>query len=171
MNGPNTMRARQCIPAESGPYRYTLEVAFGGSGIRLAAILKNPSMAGVERSDATIGKMESWARRRGYGSLVVVNLFARRATNPTDLNAVSYVGCVGAENDRFILDAAADADITVAAWGGPNGVTPDRYERRIHEVLALLVAHRLHIVGPLTRTGYPRHGLLWNGDCELAIWR
>jgi hypothetical protein len=55
---------------------------------------------------------------------------SRRATNPTDLNAISYARCVGAENDRFILDAVADADITVAAWGGPNGVTPDRYEQR-----------------------------------------
>src|SRR5579872_1719418 len=98
------MRARQCVPAESGPYRYWLEVALGGSGPRLAAILKNPSTASIERSDATIGKVEAWAARRGYGSLVVVNLFARRATHPRDLNLESDAVMVGAENDRHILD-------------------------------------------------------------------
>lgn len=165
------MRARQCVPADSGSCRYRLEVALGGSGPRLAAIMKNPSTAGIERSDATIGKVEAWAARRGYGSLVVVNLFARRATHPCDLNLESYAAVVGAENDRHILDAAVDVDVIVAAWGNPNGIALHRYDRRIREVHALLGARSLHIVGPLTRAGYPRHGLLWNGDCELALWR
>jgi len=158
------------MPAESGPYRYWLEVSLGGTGSRLAAIMKNPSTAGVERSDATIGKVEAWAARRGYGSLVVVNLFAWRATHPRDLNLESYAVMVGVENDRFILDAAK-ADIIVAAWGNPNGITLDRYDCRIREVHALLGARRLHTVGPLTHAGYPRHGLCWNGDCELATCR
>lgn len=164
------MRTRHCVPTESGPYQYWLEVALGGSGPRLAAIMKNPSTASIERSDATIGKVETWAARRGYGSLVVVNLFARRATHPRDLNLESYAGSVGLENDRYTLEAVTSADISVAAWGNPNGIAPDRYDQRIREVHALLSTCSLHIVGPLTRSGYPRHGLLWNSDCELTSW-
>lgn len=165
------MRARRCVPNEDGPYRYTLTIDLDGPGSRLAVIMKNPSTACVERSDATIGKVEAWAVRHGFGSLVVVNLFAWRATSPTDLAEVSYAASVGAENDRYILDATASAAMSVAAWGNPNGFTLDRYNRRIREVLALVGARRLYVVGPLTRNGYPRHGLLWNGGCELTQWR
>ena len=63
-----------------------------------------------------------------------------------------------------------EADRVVVAWGEANGMASDRYERRIREVLALLAGATLHIVGPLTRQGYPRHGLLWNGGCALALW-
>lgn len=165
------MRARCCFPAETGPYRYTLHIDLGGSGSRLAVIMKNPSTASEERSDATIGKVEAWAARHRFGSLVVVNLFAQRATTPGALNTESYSAIMGPENDRFILAAATGADIAVAGWGNPNGIARDRYDQRIRDVLALLGALPLYLVGPLTQHGYPRHGLLWNTGCELALWQ
>lgn len=164
------MRARWCVPAEDGRYRYALTIPLGGSGPRLAAIMKNPSTAGAERSDATIGKTEAWAARHGFGTLVVVNLFAWRATHPATLNAHPYAAIVGPANDAVLYGAVASADVVVAAWGNPNGIAPERYDRRIREVVALLGARQLSCVGALTRLGYPRHGLLWNGDCALAPW-
>lgn len=164
------MRARRCVPAEDGPYRYALEIALGGSGARMAAIMKNPSTAGVERSDATIGKAEAWAARHGFRTLVVVNLFALRSTHPAALNAHPYAGIVGPANDGAIREIVASADIIVAAWGNPNGIAPAHYDRRIREVVSLLGARQIYHVGALTRLGYPRHGLLWNGDGALAPW-
>jgi hypothetical protein len=157
-----------------GPYRYLLVVrladASGDADRRLTAILKNPSTASAMRSDPTIGKVEAWARRNGVASVAVVNLFARRATQPSALNACSYEDAVGPDNDVHIQAAVATSDALVLGWGEPNGFDPARYERRAAEVLRLLDGHPLHRVGPLTRRGYPRHGLLWNGDCALCDW-
>ena len=164
-------RVLRCVPPEFEPYRYVLEVALReDEAPKLAVVIKNPSTATGERSDPTIGKVEAWARRHGYGSIICVNLFARRATDPRQLNDQPYVEIVGPENDQHILEAIEAADVIAVGWGNPNGTAPDMYDRRVAEVLRLLANYPLHVVGPLTQGGYPRHGLLWNSDCALADW-
>lgn len=52
------------------------------------------------------------------GGVVVVNLFAYRATNPRDLIAAAkHLDIVGAENDAAIREAVARSKTTLAAWG------------------------------------------------------
>lgn len=161
-------RVVRCVPPGYEPYRYTLDVALREDAAqKLAIIMKNPSTAGESRSDQTIGKVEAWTRRHSFGSVVCVNLFARRTTVPSALNGLPYSDIVGLENDRHILEAAATADVIVAAWGNPNGIARVVYDRRIGEVLRLLAGYAVHTVGPLTRDGYPRHGRMWNSECEL----
>jgi hypothetical protein len=167
-------RSVRCVPAALEPYRYLLEIALApgpSPGPRLTVIMKNPSTASETRSDPTIGKVEAWARRRGFGTLAVVNLFALRTPFPAALNAPPYAASVGPGNDVHIRACAACAEVVVAGWGNPNGIRPDKYERRIAEVLRLLNAARLSVVGPLTRQGHPRHGLVWNGSLQLIDWR
>ena len=169
MPQPPFREVRRCIPARYGRYRYQLEIALAEApGPRLAVVLKNPSTASAERSDPTIGKAEAWARRRGFASLSVVNLFAWRSPYPEKLNALSYREIVGPQNDRHICAAAAGADLVVAGWGNPNGIDPEKYERRIEEVCAILRPFRLHAVGAPTRAAHPRHALVWNGNPEAA---
>lgn len=153
-------------------YRYTLDlhVDARSAAPRLTVLMKNPSTASAERLDPTTGKVRAWAQRHGFACVRVVNLFALRATHPPALNAHPYAAIVGPENDRYIREAAAAADVVVAGWGNPNGLDPKRYARRIDEVMALLAHYPLHIVGAPTRLGHPRHGLLWNRDAELALW-
>lgn len=164
----------RCIPPKYETYRYVLEVALvpgcPARAPRLTAILKNPSTASATGGDPTVGKVEAWARRQGFGAVTYVNLFALRATHPANLNAHAYDVAVGPANDAAILAAAAGADALVAAWGNPNGIRPAMYDRRIAEVLRLLQGRRLAVVGPLTTLGYPRHGLHWNGDAVLRAW-
>jgi hypothetical protein len=164
-------RVVRCLPPHDARYRYLLEVALRATpSPRLVVVMKNPSTASQTRTDPTIGKVQAWACRHGFGAVAVVNLFALRATQPSDLNRYSYADSVGPENDRIVQAVCMEANRVVVAWGEANGMASDRYERRIREVLALLAGVKLHIVGPLTRQGYPRHGLLWNGGCELALW-
>lgn len=166
-------RVVRCVPATYMAYRYVLEVALApaeDARPRLAVILKNPSTASAERGDPTMGKMEAWARRRGYGTLTCVNLFALRGTHPASLNAYPYEVAVGPANDAAIQAAAATADALVAGWGNPNGILPAAYDRRIAEVLRLLDGCPLAVVGALTALGYPRHGLHWNGDAAPHPW-
>jgi hypothetical protein len=173
MIGPWSARS---IPAGYERYRYVLELRLAKTsaetcdGRRLAVLMKNPSKASAERLDPTTGKVLAWARRGGFGEVYVVNLFALRATHPRSLNASAYGVIVGPENDRHIREVAGRADIVVLGWGNPNGIAPERYARRIAEVLALLAPYPLYAVGPPTRLGHPRHGLLWNGGTQLVRW-
>ena len=163
----------RCIPQEYQRYRYLLEVRIAEAGPRLTVILKNPSRAGATRSDPTVGKVEAWARRQGFGSLTYVNLFALRSTRPTPLNDYDYDYIVGPDNDGHIRQAALEADTVVAAWGNSNGIEPARYDRRTVEVLTLLTEVRqpIKVVGPPTRQGQPRHGLLWNFEPQMFDFR
>ncbi|HMN28821.1 MAG TPA: DUF1643 domain-containing protein [Caldilineaceae bacterium] len=159
----------ECQPALPGRYRYRLRVRLG-DGPALAIILKNPSLADGERLDPTVGKVEAWARRNGFGAVSYLNLFAYRSPYPAALEAVDYATAVGPENDAALLSAHQQADLVVVAWGNPNGIAVTRYACRIKEVLALLTngAERpLFQVGDRTQAGYPRHGLHWNGEVSL----
>lgn len=160
------------VPAAHERYRYVLELQLTDApdARHLAVLMKNPSTASAERLDPTIGKVQAWARRHGFGGVTVVNLFALRATHPRALNAYPYEVIVGPENDWHIREVAARADVIALGWGNPNGLALDRYARRIAQVRELLAPYPLHVVGPLTHVGHPRHGLLWNGGAELARW-
>lgn len=151
----------RCIPSIPRRYRYWLELRLAERGPCLGVILKNPSTATAEKSDPTVGKVSAWARRRGFGTLIMVNLFALRATAPVALNAYTYARMVGPEDDAHLRRAVRAADVLVAAWGNPNGVRRERYDRRIGEVVRIVGARRLMQVGSLTQQGYPRHGLWW----------
>lgn len=165
-------RYRQVVRCEPGrgPYRYLLEIELHPRSSRqapLVAVLKNPSTADATRSDPTIGKVEAWARGQGFHRIIILNLFARRATHPSELNALHMQAAVGPQNDAFLRHAARLSRTIIVGWGNPNGIDPAVYQRRIEEVLSLLKGHPLYRVGDLTRAGYPRHGLHWNPGLPL----
>lgn len=172
MSSGHLKRAVRCSPKNPRIYRYMLEIGLSDRlGPRLTVVLKNPSKASEKRSDPTIGKVEAWARRRGFASVKVVNLFAYRTPYPAELARHPYSRIVGPENDRYILNAVQVSDLVVAGWGEPNGIDPKRYDRRAGEVLRLLQVVEVHQVGDLTRLGYPRHGLVWNGNVKSQPFR
>ncbi len=78
-------------------------------------IMLNPSTATRECNDPTVRNCELLARCWGYENLVVTNLFAYRAANPCKLMKVEDP--VGAKNDQYLLEAACEADLRIAAWG------------------------------------------------------
>ena len=161
-----------CAPRRYGRYRYFLEVRIGeGPARTLTVILKNPSTASAERSDPTVGKVEAWARKNEYSRIRYVNLFALRSPYPEELNAHPYGVMVGRDNDAWIERSLQGADVVLAAWGNPNGVAPEKYEKRIAQVSRLLEGACVRALGPPTKLGYPRHGLMWNGDLPLSEWR
>ena len=103
--------------------------------------------------------------------MTYVNLFAYRSPHPHALNRLSYPDAVGVENDAILCHTLTQADVLAVGWGNPNGVAHDRYQQRIAEMVALLraVGATPYRVGPLTRAGHPRHGLIWRG--EMALWK
>ena len=165
----------ECVPWQPARYRYLLHIALTPSVEAayarpvLTVIQKNPSLADATRSDPTAGKVEAWARRDGFAAIIYVNLCALRSPDPRTVNDVGEAEAIGAENDAAIARACAAADVIVAAWGNPNGIDAARYTARSAAVCRHLEAagYALHRVGALTRLGFPRHGLHWNGSVPL----
>lgn len=117
----------------------------------------NPSTADAIEDDQTIRRCIGFAEDRGYGQLVVANLFAYRATKPAVL--MRELHPVGRANDRWLLRLAAESDVCVAAWGNSG-----RYLGRDAEVVALI--KDLQCLG-ITASGAPRHPLYVRADTEL----
>lgn len=140
-------------------YRYVLwrrwdAVSNGGL---CAWVMLNPSTATEEDPDPTITKCMGFSRRWGHSGLVVVNLFALRATNPKVLTKSQDPGGVhNAAFQRLVLDSPEVKRI-VLAWGNDGAL------QAADESFMVMHAEReLWCLRPpgkeaLTSDGAPRH--------------
>lgn len=140
----------------NGPYRYSLGRTWRRQSPWVLFVMLNPSVADAAKDDPTIRRCVNFARAWGYGGIRVVNLFAYRATDPSELNAADDP--VGPENDGHIVTESLMAEITVAAWGRS---IPRKFEDRASEVLKLLLEKsvpRVYCIG-MNADGSPKHPL------------
>ena len=96
-------------------YRYSLWRIWDETKAPILFILLNPSTADEAVDDPTIRRCIGFAKEWGAGGIVVVNLFAFRATSPDEMMAVDDP--IGPLNDRTILKVAGAASIAICAWG------------------------------------------------------
>jgi hypothetical protein len=106
--------------SDCGRYRYVLTRKWGGEGSNcLVWIMLNPSTADASTDDPTIRKCMHYARREGVGGILVVNVYAWRATDPRELGKVDDPE--GPCNWNCLAAAAKLAkhhgSKVVAAWG------------------------------------------------------
>jgi hypothetical protein len=128
----------------------------------------NPSTADHEHNDPTIERCERRARTLGFGSLIVWNLFAFRATDPRLLKKTPDP--VGPENDKFISDALAEIkhhNGTVVVGWGTHGDLFGRHFQVLEIASGFDVA--LYCLGT-TSAGQPKHPLYVSYQRELATW-
>lgn len=137
----------------TGHYRYRLGRCWQPTAPALALVMLNPSRADAHREDPTLRRCLQFARRWGFGRLVVVNLFAYCSPHPAVLGQVSDP--IGPDNDRWLSQTAAEATTLMLAWGNQGSLL-----HRDRHVLALLAPHhtRCYCLGR-NRTGQPRHPL------------
>ncbi|MDJ0506412.1 MAG: DUF1643 domain-containing protein [Nostocales cyanobacterium LE14-WE12] len=136
-------------------YRYLLWCRWDETLPQVTFIMLNPSKADENEGDYTLTRCinftQSWKK---YGSLELVNLFAYRATYPTELGEVDDP--VGPDNDHYIKLATQRADLIVLAWGvGANKHTI--IKNRDKEVLSLISGQQPIYCLQLTNEGHPRH--------------
>jgi hypothetical protein len=112
----------EAILSECRTYRYRLERQIAPVFATLRPILfvmLNPSTADADVDDPTIRKCMGFSRRWGCTHLTVVNLFALRATTPTELRR--HPDPVGPLNDEYIRHAVQQhherCATIIAAWG------------------------------------------------------
>lgn len=78
---------------------------------RLVFIMLNPSTADADNDDPTIRRCKSFGKLWGYHKVVIVNLYAFRATNPAEMWAARRGGTdiVGEDNNTAITRAICEA--------------------------------------------------------------
>jgi hypothetical protein len=145
-------------------YRYALWRDWSSwSNMRtLVVIGLNPSTADESEDDPTIRRCIAFAKREQCGRLVMLNLFALRATDPRVMKA--HDEPVGFENDAVIRHWTRDeydwSNIVVAAWG-VHGVHMGR------SLTVRLLTPQLYCFG-VTKDGHPRHPLYLRNDTPLV---
>jgi len=119
----------------------------------------NPSTATIESDDPTIRKVKSCAYKNGFDSVVMLNVYPQRATNPDNLDKN-----VNLKEHRIniekVMTVVENGSTVWAAWG--NLISKRPYLREcLIEIQRELEAKNIHWVkmGDLTNRGNPRHPL------------
>ena len=87
-----------------GRYRYWLRRIWDPALAHCVFIGLNPSTADATEDDPTLKRCISFAQKWGYGSLLLVNLFSLRATDPRGLKMAADP--IGPKTDRWLRRAA-----------------------------------------------------------------
>ncbi len=151
-----------------GLYRWSLERRVSKEKRILIFVGLNPSKASSYIDDPTLKRLLNFTFSWGYGSLIVVNLFARISSSPSIIRTCSDP--VGQRNDQELSNRISQwsekphCDLWLG-WGN-QGVLHDR-NVYVMNLLRINAAKRVSeypfAFGPLviglTRKGEPRHPL------------
>lgn len=146
-------------------YRYALTRRWSDGPLAVFVML-NPSTADAFTLDPTVRRCIGFATSWSAGGVLVLNLFALRATDPKAL--YSHEDPAGPDNDVVIAERLTDADEPVrpviAAWG-VHGALHGRAVR----VSSLLrdLGVQPQCLG-LTKEGHPRHPLYMPADSAVV---
>jgi len=148
-------------------YRYLLYRAwdrFKKAPSMLVFIGLNPSTADEKFDDPTVRRCINFARRLGYGSMVMLNIFALRSTDPHKMQL--HDDPVGPMNDKYIATETIMAD-TVLAWGCHG-----KWCNRGEEVVRLLEATsaKMMCFGK-NADGSPKHPLYLRNDTQMVKFK
>ena len=106
---------KDAIVSQDEKYRYCLwrEWDIGGA---VTFVMLNPSTADARIDDPTIRRCIGFAKKWGFGRMVVVNVFAFRATNPKKLPN-DILEAIGTHNMAWLDHGATYGELIVPAWG------------------------------------------------------
>ena len=148
-------------------YRYTLERCLSPMPFfpqrRIMFCALNPSTATADKDDPTVRRMIGFAWRFAATEMRLVNLYAARSTDPSNL--WRFYDPVGPLNDDHICQEAFEADVVIAAWGANL-----RAQERARRVLSLMRRYgHVYRLGDPTRAGCPRHPLYLPAELDLQV--
>ena len=132
-----------------GLYRYELRRVWDETRPLVLFIGLNPSTADSKNDDQTSRVCINYAKRWGFGGLLMGNLFAYRSRNPEDIFFAPDP--VGPENDLSIEKRQSEAELVICAW-----TRKGKFMDRHRHVLSFLKNPHCLIQG---KDGYPGHPL------------
>jgi len=147
------------ILSPCGLYRYMLTRTWDESLAPIVWVMLNPSSADATKDDPTVRRCVRFAADWGHGGIIVVNLFARRATNPDELARHRKGDALEDDKNNQAIMHVAWGRRVICAWGAhPAARLRGLYGPRHEEVLALFKGRKLECLG-VTKGGQPRHPL------------
>jgi hypothetical protein len=155
---------RTAVLSACGAYRYELRREWDPELPLCGWVMLNPSTADAEIDDPTIRRCVGFAKTWGAGGIVVVNLFALRATDPAALAA--HDDPHGPRNEHHWRRVADEALLMVCAWGAHPMAAA------VAPVLQAVLRSRgadTRCLGS-TKSGAPRHPLYVKGDTGLVAF-
>ena len=151
-------------PAEM--YRFELSRVWNAQLPVLLMIGMNPSVASPYFDDPTAFKGRRYAEDWGFGTLLIGNVFAYRATDQKRLLKISDP--VGPENDAHLLAMADRADLILFAYGSPH--LSLRYRGpQVARMLADKHTKKMHVLA-LSKDGVPKHPRYLKGTLTPVPW-
>lgn len=153
-----TMQTSAVI-SSCGQFRYELRRIWDESLPLVLFISLNPSTADDSSEDNTSRVCMNYAKRWGYGGLLLGNLFAFRSTDSGGL--YSTPDPIGPENDTWLRKLQSQAQLVVCAWGNTGS-----FMGRGKAVLAFLESP--HCLVKL-KTGQPGHPLYKRADLQPIL--
>jgi hypothetical protein len=149
-------------------YRYFLAISWSNKP-PLAFIGLNPSTATEVQDDPTVRRCKAYAAARGAGGLVMLNLFAYRATNPKDMKSqADPFGRANTPADLASYCRQLGARDIVAAWGSHGGFMDAG--RWAGEYIANQPDLNLYAL-QLCKCGNPGHPLYLKASLRPQRWR
>lgn len=143
--------------SECGLFRYALERTWDMALPPLIFFMLNPSTADGEVDDNTILACIAIAKLKGYGSIIVVNLFAYRTSKPKELAAAGWPdGPLNVETITTLLQGARKAGGRVVCAWGAHGRGRDEPAMWLRHIRAMGITP--YALG-FTSDGIPRHPL------------
>lgn len=135
-------------------YRYELCRIWDESKPLVLFIGLNPSTADESSEDNTSRVCINYAKKWGYGGLLIGNLFAFRSTDQSAI--FSAADPIGPENDMWLRKLQSQAQLVVCAWTASGS-----YRDRNKEVLSFI--KNPHCLVRL-KSGHPGHPLYKNAN-------
>jgi hypothetical protein len=128
---PLTSPTHGATLSANGTYRYALWRVFDRDGPPFVIVGLNPSTADAVKDDPTIRRCVAFAKREGCGRLVMLNLFAYRATDPSVLR-IRFGDRIGPDNMIRVMAVLTRAQQIpgsrlVAAWGNWGRLSPHAF--------------------------------------------
>jgi len=152
----NEIMQKRAILDETRKYRYILTRKINQNP-PILFIMLNPSTADEYQDDPTIRRIIEFTKSWGYGASIVMNIFAYRSSDPSELKKVTDP--IGSKNDYYLKLVSNHVDKIIVAWG-VNG----NYLKRAEKVIDSLPLKERVFCLETTKGGYPKHPLYVRGD-------
>lgn len=156
--------------SDCGTYRWALWRTWDRHVHTLPVCMLNPSTADGRKDDPTIRRLIAFAKREGYGGIIVVNLFAYRTAYPTELRGRHYDILVGPKNNEVIEAAVPERADVLIGWGAFERMPRNASGKTRSDDFLGYLAHvnaRPMCLGR-TAVGAPRHPLYVRGDQPMV---
>ena len=114
---------KSAIISRCSNYRYQLHREWDESKGKVLFVMLNPSTADADTNDLTTIRCINFAKRWGYGGIMIGNIYPFRAKRPKNLRKWLNEGSdyafwkSGYDNENHVKTMARKAGVVVCAWG------------------------------------------------------